>query len=72
MATHSERSPTDLDAWRARPAVRHDALRGRNGVALGVEPVTRAWAPDAEASDLHRRARLLKANASRSTPTPAA
>ncbi|MGZ4268062.1 MAG: metalloprotease [Solirubrobacteraceae bacterium] len=48
------------------PALAPHPLRGRNGVALGVEPLTRVQRAD----DLAGRAAQLAANASQSVPPP--
>jgi hypothetical protein len=70
MPTHRERDPHDLDETRLPNPVRHDPLKGREGVVLGVEPVPRASAPDEDDDGLARRARRLKANAWRSVGPP--
>jgi hypothetical protein len=72
VPTYPERSPDDLDRDYERPPARHEPLRGGDGVALGVEPLTRAGAPDPEDSGLARRAARLGSNRWRSVPPPTA
>jgi hypothetical protein len=72
VATHPERSPQDLDRDYGAPPMRHDALRGRDGAHLGVEPLSRAGQPEPGESGLARRARRLGQNRWRSVPPPGA
>jgi hypothetical protein len=72
MPSVPDRSPDDLDKPYASPATTHRPLRGRNGTALGVEPIARMIEPEGANDELARRARRLAKNAWRSTPPPAA
>jgi hypothetical protein len=69
VPTHRDRDPRDLDTTPVPSPVRHDPLKGRRGAVLGVEPVQRTTAHDAD-DDLARRARRLNANAWRSVGPP--
>jgi hypothetical protein len=72
VPTHPERSPQDLGRDYERPLLRHEPLRGQDGMALGVEPLSRSVAPDPEDSGLARRARRVGSNRWRSVPPPGA
>lgn len=62
----------DESSLPALAKVTHLPLRGREGVALGVEPIARPTEPDVVNDELARRARRLARNDWRSTPPPAA
>jgi hypothetical protein len=72
MPSLPDRSPQDLDAPHPTPRVVHLPLRGRDGAALGVEPISRSSEPEPVDDERARRARALARNAWRSTPPPAA
>lgn len=72
MPALPDRSPDDLDKPYPAPALSHPPLRGRDGTALGVEPIARSSEAEPVNDELARRARRLAKNAWRSTPPPPA